>query len=316
MNRDSAALSARQRWLVRTSWKRLEPLVSKKGFGGLQSLKQDVGMPVASRYDHHDVITTSTEGAASKEEQAALWERAAASNNSNEESPLLTLTFYRHLFSTHPQMREIFWRFNLHQSMEKMVAVLADPDVDLQVSLRALAERHRGRGILPEDYDRIGGSLRYALTQVLEEAQGEGDEKEKKEKKENAEVEAWMAAWSVFAEPMKFVWEDEPKAVMEQDAQAQRIEETEKEAKEEEEKEPEWSMEEVARHNHEKDLWMVIDGSVYDVTKFFSLHPGTGEKLLLGAGKDASNLFINNSFHSPRARRILQHYRIGRLQTC
>jgi hypothetical protein len=37
-------------------------------------------------------------------------------------------------------MTEIFWRFNLFQSLEKIVAVL-NPQVDLDSSLQALAER-------------------------------------------------------------------------------------------------------------------------------------------------------------------------------
>ena len=50
--------------------------------------------------------------------------------------------------------------------------------------------------------------------------------------------------------------------------------------------------EEVAKHCWEGDLWMVIDGDVYDLSKFGSLHPGGLPPLLdpTVAGKDATEL--------------------------
>lgn len=35
-----------------------------------------------------------------------------------------------------------------------------------------------------------------------------------------------------------------------------------------------YTLEEVARHNTQGDAWVVIDGDVYDVSKFSRLHPG------------------------------------------
>lgn len=36
-----------------------------------------------------------------------------------------------------------------------------------------------------------------------------------------------------------------------------------------------FTREEVSRHATEDDLWIIIDGAVYDVSEFVDLHPGT-----------------------------------------
>ncbi|KAJ9454855.1 Nitrate reductase [Diplonema papillatum] len=53
---------------------------------------------------------------------------------------------------------------------------------------------------------------------------------------------------------------------------------------------------EVARHNKKGDMWMVLQGKVYDVTLFGKHHPA-GEAILLPcAGKDATLMY--NKFHA------------------
>ena len=52
-----------------------------------------------------------------------------------------------------------------------------------------------------------------------------------------------------------------------------------------------FTRDEVARHASEEDLWIVIDGGVYDVSKFADLHPGGVFPLLELAGKDATEAF-------------------------
>mmetsp|Transcript_17084 Transcript_17084/g.12143 ORF Transcript_17084/g.12143 Transcript_17084/m.12143 type:complete len:92 (-) Transcript_17084:32-307(-) len=42
------------------------------------------------------------------------------------------------------------------------------------------------------------------------------------------------------------------------------------------------------------DCWTVVDGLVYDITKYIRIHPG-GKKIMRGAGKDSTDLFIK--FH-------------------
>lgn len=49
----------------------------------------------------------------------------------------------------------------------------------------------------------------------------------------------------------------------------------------------------VSQHRSENDLWVIIDGKVYDLSKFVNLHPGGKTALLLSAGKDATEEFYS-----------------------
>lgn len=61
---------------------------------------------------------------------------------------------------------------------------------------------------------------------------------------------------------------------------------------------------EVAQHNKPEDAWLIIDGHVYDVTKWAAEHPGGPELLWDVAGKDASRDF-EDAAHSDAARHQL-----------
>lgn len=74
------------------------------------------------------------------------------------------------------------------------------------------------------------------------------------------------------------------------------------------------TMAEVGKHTDQNSCWMVIGGSVYDVTSFIAEHPG-GPGILAGCGKDASILFNgrpnDGTSHSNRARSMLSSLQIG-----
>ena len=56
-----------------------------------------------------------------------------------------------------------------------------------------------------------------------------------------------------------------------------------------------YTVEEVASHKYEYDIWMILNGEVYDLTSYLNKHPGGAKKLLLAAGKDGTELF--NKYH-------------------
>jgi cytochrome b involved in lipid metabolism len=67
---------------------------------------------------------------------------------------------------------------------------------------------------------------------------------------------------------------------------------------------PIYSLQDVSRHNTAKDLWIVIDKEVFDVTGFQAEHPG-GERILQKvAGRDATDKFLE--YHDAS---ILARYR-------
>ncbi|XGW04004.1 hypothetical protein V3C99_015277 [Haemonchus contortus] len=59
----------------------------------------------------------------------------------------------------------------------------------------------------------------------------------------------------------------------------------------------EYTLNEVARHCTADDLWIAYKGGVYNVTSYFSSHPG-GNAMLRQAGKDASNAIPSVQMHT------------------
>jgi len=67
----------------------------------------------------------------------------------------------------------------------------------------------------------------------------------------------------------------------------------------------------VAEHATQDDLWMIINGNVYDITDYVQYHPGGVRALVKFAGKDGSE---NVHYHSSKMLELLnQHYFIGKL---
>ncbi|KAJ3703550.1 hypothetical protein LUZ61_007255 [Rhynchospora tenuis] len=74
------------------------------------------------------------------------------------------------------------------------------------------------------------------------------------------------------------------------------------------------SASEISLHTSKDDCWLLINGKVYDVTKFLEDHPG-GEEVLLhsSASGDATDAFENVG-HSTSAVSMMESYLIGSVE--
>jgi len=73
-----------------------------------------------------------------------------------------------------------------------------------------------------------------------------------------------------------------------------------------------YTIDEVAHHNHEEDLWIAIHGKIYNLTSFLKEHPGGEEVLLALAGGDGTECF-DNIGHSHEAILLREKFYIGEL---
>jgi len=67
---------------------------------------------------------------------------------------------------------------------------------------------------------------------------------------------------------------------------------------------------ELREHTTKDDIWLLLDGKIYDVTKFLEEHPGGDEVILSEAGKDATEAFEDVG-HSEEARVLLPGMLVG-----
>ena len=71
------------------------------------------------------------------------------------------------------------------------------------------------------------------------------------------------------------------------------------------------SMEELKKHEGEDQPWFVVNGQVYDGTKFLEGHPGGAASIVGAAGQDVSEEFL--TIHSENAKAMMPEYHIGSL---
>ncbi|KAJ0980154.1 hypothetical protein J5N97_008409 [Dioscorea zingiberensis] len=74
-----------------------------------------------------------------------------------------------------------------------------------------------------------------------------------------------------------------------------------------------YSWKEVSKHNTRDDCWVIVDGKVYDVTKYLDDHPGGDDVLLSATGKDSTEEF-EDAGHGKSARELMQEYFIGEIE--
>ncbi|KAL1838351.1 hypothetical protein VTJ49DRAFT_2782 [Mycothermus thermophilus] len=68
---------------------------------------------------------------------------------------------------------------------------------------------------------------------------------------------------------------------------------------------------ELREHSGETDPWFVVNGQVYDGTKFLEGHPGGAASIINSAGQDVSDEFL--AIHSENAKAMMPAYHIGTL---
>lgn len=75
--------------------------------------------------------------------------------------------------------------------------------------------------------------------------------------------------------------------------------------------------EEVSKHNSATDCWVIISGSVYNVTSAISGHSGGVETIIPTCGAEATQVFDTKGGldkpHSSSAENVMQSYLLGKL---
>ena len=69
----------------------------------------------------------------------------------------------------------------------------------------------------------------------------------------------------------------------------------------------------MRRHCVRSDLWLIVDGSVYDVSDFVDEHPGGLDALLKAPGTDVTAAF-HGPQHPEKVHQLIGEYYIGRLK--
>ncbi|KAK5944309.1 hypothetical protein PMZ80_003590 [Knufia obscura] len=71
------------------------------------------------------------------------------------------------------------------------------------------------------------------------------------------------------------------------------------------------TIDELRKHDREESPWFVLNGEVYDGTKFLEEHPGGAQSIISAAGVDTTEEFM--AIHSETAKAMMVDYHIGSL---
>ncbi|KAJ9655321.1 hypothetical protein H2198_005776 [Neophaeococcomyces mojaviensis] len=71
------------------------------------------------------------------------------------------------------------------------------------------------------------------------------------------------------------------------------------------------TIDELRKHDREESPWFVLNGHVYDGTKFLEGHPGGAQSIISAAGMDATDEFM--AIHSENAKAMMIDYHVGTL---
>lgn len=71
------------------------------------------------------------------------------------------------------------------------------------------------------------------------------------------------------------------------------------------------TIDELRKHDDDKDPWFVVNGEVYQGTSFMKEHPGGAQSIISAAGLDTSDEFM--AIHSETAKGMMPGYHIGTL---
>ncbi|CAD1812845.1 Cytochrome b5-like Heme/Steroid binding domain family protein [Candida parapsilosis] len=74
-----------------------------------------------------------------------------------------------------------------------------------------------------------------------------------------------------------------------------------------------YEFDEISKHTTHDDVWVVINGKVYNVSSYIDEHPGGEEVILDVAGTDATEAFEDIG-HSDEAHEILARLQVGILK--
>lgn len=79
----------------------------------------------------------------------------------------------------------------------------------------------------------------------------------------------------------------------------------------------EFTLEDVEKHDSEKDCWIILDNKVYDVTSVLDWHPGGKSAIMTYAGKATAQATSDyDAIHDSYARQKTQELLIGKLSEC